>query len=140
MTYPKFYYDLKIREFHIDTLRHVNNATYISIFEEARWDLVTSRGYGLKEVQKFKKSPIVLEIDIKFHKEVVNRENVKIETTMLGYKSKVGKLQQSLLGENGEVSCVAIFTIGFFDLVERKLIEPSPEWRQAIALDEGKES
>ena len=32
-----FSYKVKIRESHLDTLGHVNNAVYLVLFEEARW-------------------------------------------------------------------------------------------------------
>ena len=40
-------YQLVIREQHLDTFGHVNNAKYLEILEEARWDLITGNGYGL---------------------------------------------------------------------------------------------
>ena len=36
-------YALVIREQHLDTFGHVNNAKYLEILEEARWDLITAQ-------------------------------------------------------------------------------------------------
>jgi len=124
-----------IRESHIDTMGHVNNATYLEIFEDARWDLITSRGYGLKEVHERKITPVILEIDIKFKKELRNRENVRITTECLSYEGKIGKLLQIMYNEKGDEACTASMVIGLFDLSTRRLIAPTPEWRKAIGLD-----
>ena len=45
-----FEYPLVILERHLDMLGHVNNATYLEIFEEARWDFIERRGHGLKNI------------------------------------------------------------------------------------------
>ena len=47
-----FSYELLIREQHLDSYGHVNNATYVSLFEEARWELITRKGYGYQHVHK----------------------------------------------------------------------------------------
>ena len=73
-------YEVLIKESNLDTFGHVNNAVYLELFEEARWDLVTKNGYGLKEVLERKVGPIILEINIRFMKEIGLREKIKIET------------------------------------------------------------
>ncbi len=39
-------YPVTIRETHIDSLGHVNNAVYLTLFEEARWEWITAGGYN----------------------------------------------------------------------------------------------
>ncbi len=131
----KHIYELTIKEFHLDTLGHMNNAMYLSIFEEARWELITSNNYGLKEIQKLNKGPVILEVAVKFLKELKLREKVKIMTEILEYSSKVGKLKQWIEKENGEVACEAVFVFSLFDLLERKLISPTPEWLKGIGFE-----
>ena len=45
-----FRYPLTILEKHLDSFGHVNNATYLHLYEEARWDFITKRGFGLARV------------------------------------------------------------------------------------------
>ena len=47
-----FVYETLIRESHLDTFGHVNNATYLQLYEEARWELITRNGYGLAKVRE----------------------------------------------------------------------------------------
>lgn len=127
-------YDLTILEHHLDTLGHVNNATYLSLFEQARWELITENDYGISEVHRRKQSPIIMRVEMDFKAEVLNREEVVIETELIEYPSKAGKLEQRMLKSDGSLACKAIFVFGLFDLEKRKLIEPSPEWKKAIGL------
>ena len=128
-------YKKQILEHHLDTLGHVNNATYLSLFEEARWQLITENGYGINVVQSRQQSPIILRVEIDFRAEILNREEIVIETELLEYKSKVGKLKQSMRKPDGSVACEAVFVFGLFDLRERKMILPTPEWRRAVGLE-----
>ncbi len=127
-------YTLLIREHHLDTFGHMNNATYLEILEEARWELIHSRGYGMSYIHKSKQGPVILDVHLKFLKELRLRDKVKITTKVLDYPGKVGRLQQDILNQNGELAATAVFTFGLFDLAQRKLIDPTPEWRHAIGL------
>ena len=127
-----FKYTLLIKEAHLDTFGHVNNATYLQIFEEARWDLITNNGYGLKQVQELKQGPVIMEVNLKFMKELKLRETITVKTEMIDYHGKFGHLKQQMIKLNGELASEAIFIFGLFDLSARKLIEPTPAWKKAI--------
>lgn len=130
-----FEYPLLIVEKHLDTFGHVNNAVYLEILEEARWDLITRNGYGLDHVRKTGMGPTILEIQMKFMRELRLRQNILIKTQLLDYPSKVGTLRQWIENEAGELCFEAIFKFGLFDVRARKLVLPTPEWLQAIGSD-----
>lgn len=130
-----FAYPLTILERHLDTLGHVNNATYLAIFEEARWDFIERGGYGLKQILALEQGPVILEVTLKFLKELRLREQITVRSETIAYEGKVGKVRQWMEGPQGEVHAEAIFTIAFFDLKARKIIAPTPAWRKAIGLD-----
>lgn len=134
MSSKTFSYPIIIKEIYLDTFGHVNNAMYLTILEEARWDLITKNGYGLKKIQETGQGPTILEIKLLFLKELRLREQISIETQMVSYERKVGKLVQKMV-RDGEVCCEAEFIIGLFDLKERKLILPTPEWLRAVGMD-----
>lgn len=127
-------YELLIRESHLDTFGHVNNATYLALYEEARWDLITRNGYGLGDIQKAKQGPVILEVNLKFMKELRLREKIRITVEMLSYEGKIGRLRQQMLKEDGAVASEAVFVFGLFDLQQRRLIDPTPAWKKAIGL------
>ncbi len=127
-------YPILIREYHLDTFGHVNNAAYLALYEEARWEIITQNGYGLKTVQERKQGPVILEINIKFQRELKLRERITIQTEFLEYEGRIGKLKQQMIKEDGSIASEAVFTVGLFDLEKRRLIEPTPEWRKAVGL------
>jgi thioesterase III len=129
-------YPLVIRETHLDTFGHVNNATYLVILEEARWDLITRNGYGLEEVVRRRVGPTILEINLKFQRELRNRQRITVRTWMDSYVGKIGKVVQQIVDADGNLCCEALFTIGLFDLNARKLIAPTAEWLRALGLTE----
>ncbi|EQC48165.1 acyl-CoA thioester hydrolase, YbgC/YbaW family [Bacteriovorax sp. BSW11_IV] len=131
------FYDLKIVEKHLDTFGHVNNATYLELYEEARWDLIDCHNYGLKHIQESGQGPVILRIDITFKAELKNRELIKIETYVKEVKNAlVMTLEQKMIKADGTIASTATFDVGLFDLHKRKLIPPTKDWLHAIGVDE----
>lgn len=134
MPAKSFEYKKEILEHHLDSFGHVNNATYLTLYEEARWDFITKNGYGLKEIMQFKKGPVVLDVQCRYKKEITNRELITIRSQSLSFKGKIGKIHQEIIKADGEIASDATFTVGFMDLKERKLISPPQEWLDAIGI------
>ena len=121
-----------IKETHLDSFDHVNNATYLELFEEARWDLITEGGYGLDRIKETGIGPTILAIDIKFKRELRLREKITIETELQSFEGKIGKIKQEMLLKDGSLACEALFTIAVFDMEKRKLVEPDEAWLTAL--------
>ena len=133
----EFVYQLEIKESHLDTFGHVNNATYLNLYEEARWDFITKRGYGLKEIQELRIGPVILDLNLKFKKELKNREVITIKTKTLEVSHRlIMKLQQTMHKPNGDIASFVEMSVGLMDLSERKLIEPTKKWLYAIGHEE----
>lgn len=131
-----FQYKVTIKETHIDSYGHVNNANYLSLYEEARWELITPRDYGFYKIHELKKGPVILEVNLKFMKEIRLREQITITCEIIDYKGKIGHMKQQMIKADGAVASEAVFTFGLFDMQARKLIEATPEWLRAIGLAE----
>lgn len=124
-----------ISEAHLDSFGHLNHARYLELLEQARWDLLTERNFGIDVIRRTKIGPVVLEVTVKYMRELGPREAIVIRTELVSYEGKVGTLRQQMLKADGGVACEATITFGLFDMERRKLIEPTPEWRYAIGLD-----
>ncbi|MGE0634129.1 MAG: acyl-CoA thioesterase [Pseudobdellovibrionaceae bacterium] len=127
-------YSIVIQETDLDSYGHLNNAAYLRLFEQARWDLTNSNGYGIKQISESKQGPVILEIYLKFRKELRARDQVIIETSMMEMSGKVSKVKQVMKKANGDEACEAQFTFGLFDLATRKLIEPTEAWKKAVEV------
>src|ERR1044071_2389637 len=125
-----------ISEAHLDSFGHVNNARYLELLEQARWDLITERGFGIDVIRSTRTGPTILEINIRFMRELSARETIVIRTETLSYERKLGKLRQQMVKADGNIACEAVFTIGLFDVERRRLIEPTPAWRHGGGRDE----
>ena len=112
----------------------MNNAKYLEIFEQARWELITKNGFGMKEVFIKKIGPVILDLQCRFKKELKLREKIRVDTTTISYEKKIGKLSQKIFNSQNEICCEAEFTIALWDTVQRKLIAPTPEWLKAIGV------
>lgn len=127
-------YTIQIKEHHLDSFGHVNNAVYLALYEEARWELITQNGYGIEAVRKYRQGPVVLDVKVRFRKEMINREFIKIRAFNPTVKGKIMTLEQEMRNEKDELCSDAKFTFGFMDLKERKLITPPDRWLKAMGI------
>lgn len=132
--FKSFKYRMLIRENHLDTFGHVNNATYLQLLEEARWEFLNEQDMNLKTIHETKIGPVVLECNIKFIKELTLRQNIVIESQMLSYHKKIGVMDQRIFDEQGNLCTEAQFKFGFFDMELRKLIVPTPQLLLAFGI------
>ena len=130
-----FWYERRIRETDLDFLGHVNHAKYLSILEEARWEMMAESGYGFAELRAAMISPVILGVNIQYRKEIGNRERIIIETRTQSSPSKVGTLEQIMRKEDGQIAANATITYGVMDLNERRLIHPPEMWLNAIGVE-----
>jgi thioesterase-3 len=128
-----YHYPLTIQETHLDVFGHVNNAVYLTLLEQARWEIINNNGYDLNKIKETGLGPTIIEIKINFHKELCLHEKIIIETQILSYERKIGRIGHRILrGE--ELCCTAEFVIGLFDIKQRKLVAPTQDWLKALGL------
>jgi len=137
---PVHEFPLVIHEGHLDTFGHVNNATYLQLFEQARWDWTTRGGYGLEKIQETQRGPIILDCTVQFRRELTNRRAVVIRSWIDELRPKIAKVRQDIIasgatGGEPELYCSATFTMAFFDLAARRIIEPSEAWLGVFGLN-----
>lgn len=125
------HYTMQIKESMLDSFEHVNNAMYLTILEEARWDLITRNGYGLEKIMETRIGPTILEINIRFLKELKLGDEITIETYAESYVKKIAVIKQTIF-RGTEVCCTTEITMALFDLTERKIILPTEDWLRAI--------
>lgn len=122
-----------IKETQVDILGHLNNAVYLELFEVARWDIIHSRGYGLKRMIELQQGPVLLEVNLKFMKEVLARDAITIKSELTKYEGKIGEILQKMYKANGDQVAELKVTFGLFDMKTRRLIEPTESWKTALS-------
>lgn len=134
MAHQIFTWQFTVLETHLDTFGHMNNATYLQLFEQARWDFIHSRGYGLKKIIETQVGPTLLEANIKYKRELRLREVITVESQTLEYGGKIGKVFQKMINQKNELCATAEFTVGLFDMKTRRLVSATPDWLHAIGV------
>jgi YbgC/YbaW family acyl-CoA thioester hydrolase len=126
-------YPLTVKEKHLDCFGHVNNAVYLELYEEARWELIQNGAWGLERIQREKRGPVVLELTLKFKRELKNRDQIVIKTQLKSItKNKIMHVEQWMENLEGEELSRLSLTLGMMDLVERKLMIFPEDWVRAL--------
>ena len=132
--FPIFHYPLDIREHHLDVFGHVNNTEYLKFYEEARWEVITSAGFGLERILSERVGPVVLDLSVRFRRELKCRQQVTVKSQVKESRGRIWVLRQWIDDPAGEIYSEATFTLGLMDLEKRKLVSLSPAWAEAVGV------
>ena len=72
---------IKVRGYHLDLFRHVNNARYLEFLEEARWSFLESRGH-LDILEQGNYTFAVVNININYRRPAYMSEMLLITTSV----------------------------------------------------------
>ena len=138
MTEFRFFYPIEIRYGDLDAQGHVNNAKYLTFFEQARLQYLMHLGLFARNQSFMDLGAIVADVHIAFLAPVHYGDQVKVgvRTEKLGNKSMT--VEQNIVkiagGEElakGEIVLVA------FNYREQKTIPVPDDWREKISRFEG---
>lgn len=135
MQFQEFQFNYQIQEKDLDVFGHVNNANYFVIFEMARWDFITKNGFGLDRVMREKRGPVLLESNVRYRKELKNRDRIVVHSQAIEFDGRFMTLKQEMKRDE-RLCCEAIFKIAFFDTQLRKMLTPDREWLKACGIIE----
>ena len=129
-----FHYGFTVDHNLLDEYGHVNNARYLDLYEQARWDILDKSGYGPEMVKKSRKGPVILEVNVRFKRELLPGQKIRIETTSRMKNDRIFYFDQVMINEEGKETSQAVFTCALFDLERRKMIKPDEGWLKAFGL------
>jgi acyl-CoA thioester hydrolase len=136
----RFYYPVEVRYGDLDPQGHLNNAKYLTYFEQARLHYLVELGLFMKG-QSFMEIGIILaDVHIVFHAPVHWGDPLKVgvRTTKIGNKSMV--MEQVLLNsQTGELLCSGTVITVAYDYAEQKTRPVPAAWREKINTYEGLE-
>lgn len=129
--------EITILESHLDTFGHVNNATYLTLYEQVRWDWITEHGLGLEQVQKEQVGPVILDLHLEFKKELKLRQKIKVESKFVEHKNRlVMQLEQKmLLPTDNALASRLVLNMGLMDMRARKLVPADERWLLALGAN-----
>jgi thioesterase III len=133
-TSPKFFYDFTVDQGLLDDYGHVNNARYLDLYEEARWDILDKSGYGQEMVIKSRMGPVILEVNVRFKSELLTGQKIRIETSSRKRNDMIFYFDQVMINDAGKEASRAVFTCALFDLEKRKMVKPDEGWLKAFGF------
>ena len=106
-----------IRSFHTDGFGHVNNARYLEILEEARWQFAED----IQLIELLKKSNlgfIIMDLKIRFRQPVAEGDTINVFTQLITLGSASGEVLQSVKRNDG--NSIVTRCLSHFILVDRE--------------------
>jgi acyl-CoA thioester hydrolase len=138
MTDFKFFHPAEVRYGDLDPQGHVNNAKYLSYFEQARVYYLIHLGLFSKE-QSFMEAGVVLaDIHISYYASMYFGDNIKVgvKTTKLGNKSMT--MEQSIINaDTGKIMASGTVVMVTYDYKELNSIPVPVDWKNKISEFEG---
>ncbi|MGB7920969.1 MAG: thioesterase family protein [Desulfobacterales bacterium] len=124
--------EIKIRGYHLDMFRHVNNARYLEFLEEGRWaffDATPDFFYRLKGVTFF-----VVNININYRRPATLGDVLDIQTRLSKIGNTSGVLRQEVYNKKtGELTADADITFVITDAKTQKPLNLKDLLKDAIA-------
>ncbi|HNV99178.1 MAG TPA: thioesterase family protein [Chitinophagales bacterium] len=117
-----FSHQIKVRGFHCDMFQHVNNARYLELLEETRWEWLNSMGpfsYFEEKQQSF----VVVSITIHYRWPAVLNDvlNISVETKHIGNRSATVHQRVTRISDN-KVIAEADVTFALIDNTTGKAV------------------
>lgn len=116
---------ISIRGYHCDAYGHVNNARYLEILEEARWDGLQHEGL-LSRFEELGLQFFIVHIDISFKRAIPAGAEVEVHTSLHSIERKTVTFLQDIVN-NGELACRAHVKFVLFDVKQQKAVPVTSE-------------
>ena len=100
----KHIYTTKTLPIHIDSFGHVNNSSYLVLYEEARWDILNKGNWEVEKIQREKIGYVLLNVNLSFKAELVLGDAITITGELVEIKNKkVVKFYQEMIRLMGKL-------------------------------------
>ena len=133
-----FYQPIEIRYGDLDPQGHVNNAKYLTYFEQARIQYMINLGLFIKDQSFMKIGVIIADVHITYFEPIYFGQNIKVgvHAAKLGNKSMTWE-QNIVDAETGKEIAKGEVIIVTYDYRDEKTISVPQEWREKIIQFEG---
>ncbi len=130
----EYSYEVMVKESMLDVMGHLNHAVYLTLFEEARWDICAIQGMTIERMQERGVGLVVIEAHIQYRKEVRARDRLLIRTQFQAVDRKIWQVSQSMSKSTIKDELCATLRLkgAMFDLKQRKIILADQEWRDVF--------
>lgn len=137
MSEYKFFYPIDIRYGDLDPQGHVNNAKYLTYFEQARVHYLVRLGLFSIGQSFMEIGIIIADIHITYHAPVEYEYKIRVgaRTVKLGNKSMT--MEQCVVDETGKTLATGTLILVAYDYAAGKTMSIPDDWRRKISEFEG---
>ncbi len=140
MSEPRFFHPIEVRYADIDAQGHLNNAKYLTYYEQARIHYFEELGLFSKAQSFMDIGTIVADIHIRYLAPVYLGADIRVGVRTASMGNKSITLQETIVdGENGQVYADGTVVLVCFDYRVHNTIPVPDAWRQKITEYEGTE-
>lgn len=138
MSQFRFFHPIEVRYGDLDPQGHVNNAKYLTYFEQARVAYWIDMGFFSKDQSFMELGVILADVHLTYLEPVYFGQNIKVgvHVARLGNKSMTWE-QNVMEVETGKEFARGEIVIVAYDYKQEKTIPIPQEWREKIAEFEG---
>jgi len=106
----------RIRTFHTDSFGHVNNARYLELLEEARWQYAEHHGL-IDLLNEENLGFIIMQMNLRFRMPVVEGDTIQVFTSLKTLGTASGEVEQLIMKKDqGKLAAKSMF---HFVLIDR---------------------
>jgi len=138
MTQYRFYHPVEVRYGDLDPQGHVNNAKYLTYFEQARIQYMIELGLFTKDQSFMEIGVILADVHITYFEPIYFGQNIKVGVHAAKFGNKSMTWDQNIVDTDtdkelakGEVVIVT------YDYKQEKTISIPQQWRERIMQFEG---
>ena len=134
----KFFHPIEVRYGDLDPQGHLNNAKYLTFFEQARGYYLVKLGLFSMQQTFLDIGVIIADIHIKYRAPVFWGEAVKAGVRIVKIGTKSLTVEQCVVDETAErLYADGTVILVAYDYHEHRTIPVPPEWRYQISQFEG---
>jgi acyl-CoA thioester hydrolase len=134
----RFYHPIEVRYGDLDPQGHVNNAKFLTYFEQGRVQYLIELGLFTRDQSFMKIGVIIADIHITYFEPIYFGQNIKVGVRAVKFGRKSMTWEQNIVDEaSGKELAKGEVVIVTYDYREEKTISIPQEWREKIIEFEG---
>jgi acyl-CoA thioester hydrolase len=134
----RFYHPVEVRYGDLDPQGHVNNAKFLTYFEQARIEYWIQMGFFTKDQSFMEIGVIVADVHLTYLEPVYFGQNIKVGVRVVRLGNKSMTWEQNILDADTDKELArGELVILTYDYKAEKAISIPREWRDKIAQFEG---
>jgi acyl-CoA thioester hydrolase len=133
-----FFVPVTVRGYETDVQGHLNQATYLSYGEHARWAMLQAGGIRQSDLIRRRIGPVVLETTIRYRRELLAGDEVEVTCAFVWGEGKTFRVRQTIRKTDGTVAAEIEAVGGLLDLTARRLVADPRQHFRELASDPGR--